>query len=113
MNQTQTKTTETNQQDQTSMLFQEKIEKPKPKISEARREYLRQYYQKNKDKAREYQRRYNLTHKKKSRLSTKDYISDREVIRSTFTPSDIMNSPIEKSIKIIDWIMKGERDLTM
>ena len=34
-------------------------------VTEIRREYQRQYYQKHKEKAKEYQRQYNLTHKKR------------------------------------------------
>ena len=43
----------------------DKSDKPVRKISEARRAYLRRYYEANKEKAREYQRRYNLMHKRK------------------------------------------------
>lgn len=89
------------------------IDSKKKKNSEARREYLREYYLRNKDRAREYQRKYNLSHKKKKRISPYDYIASREVIRRTFTTRDIMLSPTEKSLKILNMILKGERFFSM
>ncbi len=85
------------------------------KISEARRVYLRRYYEANKDKAREYQRRYNLMHKKKVRMASKlDGASRlREAIRETYHASDIMQAPTEKSVRILDLILRGERYFTM
>lgn len=79
------------------------------KISEARREYLRDYYRRNREKAREYQRQYNLTHKKKIRMERNRFVSGREQIREAFTVRDIMHSPTEKALKIVTQILKGER----
>ena len=91
--------------------------KPLGKLStaEARREYQRQYYQKHKEKAKEYQRQYNLTHKKKARgeRGKSSFIAPREVVRSTFNTADIMHAPVEKTIKMLEKIIKGERLFTM
>ncbi|UCG61004.1 MAG: hypothetical protein JSV52_11840 [Candidatus Zixiibacteriota bacterium] len=89
--------------------------RPVRKISEARRAYLRRYYEANREKAREYQRRYNLVHKKKVRMASKlDGASRlREAVRETFNASDIMQAPTEKSVQILNLILKGERYFTM
>ncbi len=83
--------------------------------AEARREYQRQYYQKHKEKAKEYQRQYNLTHKKKARggRGKTGVIAQREVVRSTFNTTDLMHSPVEKTLKMLEQIIKGERLFTM
>jgi hypothetical protein len=83
--------------------------------AEARREYQRRYYQMHKEKAKEYQRQYNLTHKKKLRAGRggKGMSSGRDPVRSTFNTADIMHSPVEKTIRMLDKIIKGERFFTM
>jgi len=83
--------------------------------AEARREYQRRYYQMHKEKAKEYQRQYNLTHKKKARLGRgkSAMTASREVVRSTFNTADIMHSPVEKTLKILEKIIRGERLFTM
>jgi hypothetical protein len=82
--------------------------------AEARREYQRRYYQMHKEKAKEYQRQYNLTHKKKLRSGQGgDNSAPREVVRNTFNTSDIMHSPVEKTIRILEKIINGERFFTM
>ena len=91
--------------------------KTKSKLStaEARREYQRRYYQMPKEKAKEYQRQYNLTHKKKARggRGRTGFTAPREVVRTTFNTTDIMHSPVEKTVKILEKIIKGERLFTM
>ena len=89
--------------------------KGKLKTPDARREYQREYYQRNKEKAKEYQRKYNLTHKKKNRGNRRGKNPDyhREVIQMTFTPYDIIHSPVEKSVRMLEQICKGERFFTM
>ena len=91
--------------------------KTEPSLStaEARREYQRRYYQMHKEKAKEYQRQYNLTHKKKARVGRgkSNMIASREVVRSTFNTADIMHSPVEKTLKMLEKIIKGERLFTM
>ncbi len=82
--------------------------------SPERKEYLRRYYRENRERAREYQRQYSLKHKRKARAE--DLIfgkGRREKIRSIFHQGDIMQSPTEKSIKMLDQILKGERFFTM
>jgi hypothetical protein len=83
--------------------------------AEARREYQRRYYQMHKEKAKEYQRQYNLTHKKKLRggRGKNSLNASREVVRSTFNTADIMHSPVEKTLKMLEKIIRGERLFTM
>lgn len=79
------------------------------KISEARREYLRDYYRRNREKAREYQRQYNLTHKKKVRTERSRFLSSRQKVKEAFTVRDIMHSPTEKAVEMLSQILKGDR----
>ena len=83
--------------------------------AEARREYQRRYYQMHKEKAKEYQRQYNLTHKKKARggRGRSSFTAPREVVRSTFNTSDLMHAPVEKTVKMLEAIIKGDRLFTM
>ena len=83
--------------------------------AEARREYQRRYYQMHKEKAKEYQRQYNLTHKKKARAARgrTPFTAPREVVRTTFNQTDIMHAPVEKTLRILEKIIKGERFFTM
>ena len=83
--------------------------------AEARREYQRRYYQEHKEKAKEYQRQYNLTHKKKARSGRgkAGFAAPREVVRSTFNTTDLMHSPVEKTLKMLEKIINGERMFTM
>lgn len=83
--------------------------------AEARREYQRRYYQMHKEKAKEYQRQYNLTHKKKARggRGKSSFSAPREVVRQTYNTTDIMHSPVEKTIRILEKIIRGERFFTM
>ena len=82
--------------------------------AEARREYQRNYYQTHKEKAKEYQRLYNLTHKKKRGGRGKaNFVCPRDAARMTFNPCDIMNSPVEKTLKMIEKIISVERLFTL
>ena len=83
--------------------------------AEARREYQRRYYQMHKEKAKEYQRQYNLTHKKKagSGRGKTGFSAQREVVRKTFNTADIMHAPVEKTLKMLEKIIRGERLFTM
>ena len=82
--------------------------------AEARREYQRRYYQVHREKAKEYQRLYNLTHKKKRGGRGKaNFVCPREATRSTFNTCDLMNAPVEKTIKMLEKIISGERLFTM
>ena len=101
----------------TATADKEEQSKKKSKLStaEARREYQRRYYQMHKEKAKEYQRQYNLTHKKKARAGRgkASMAASREVVRSTFNTQDLMHSPVEKTLKMLEKIIKGERLFTM
>ncbi|NOY89443.1 MAG: hypothetical protein GXO93_08690 [FCB group bacterium] len=95
---------------------QEKVaRKGKLSTAEARREYQRRYYQMHKEKAKEYQRQYNLTHKKKMRggRGKSSFTAPREVVRTTYNTTDIMHSSVEKTIRILEKILSGERFFTM
>jgi len=89
--------------------------KGKLSTAEARREYQRRYYQMHKEKAKEYQRQYNLTHKKKARggRGKSGFTAPREVVRTTFNTADLMHAPVEKTVKMLEKIIKGERFFTM
>lgn len=98
----------------TTVATEEQQTRVRLSTAEARREYQRRYYQMHKEKAKEYQRQYNLTHKKKARVGRgKGMIASREVVRSTYNTSDIMHAPVEKTIKILQKIIRGERLFTM
>ena len=92
-----------------------KARRGKLSTAEARREYQRRYYQEHKEKAKEYQRQYNLTHKKKARSGRgkAGFAAPREVVRSTFNTTDLMHSPVEKTLKMLEKIINGERMFTM
>ncbi|MBD3331280.1 hypothetical protein GF356_00400 [candidate division GN15 bacterium] len=100
----------------TAKTTEDKTAKKKGKLStaEARREYQRRYYQMHKEKAKEYQRQYNLTHKKKARGRGKSsFTAPREVVRTTFNTGDLMHAPVEKTLKMLEKIISGERLFTM
>ena len=102
--------------DSNSMTTEQVPKKGKLYTAEARREYQRRYYQMHKEKAKEYQRQYNLTHKKKVRGGgggKSAFVAPREVVRTTFNTNDIMHSPVEKTVRILEKIIKGERLFTM
>ncbi len=81
----------------------------------ARKEYQREYYQKNREKAKHYQREYNLLHRKKKRLEDGENgcLLGRETVKSVYTIRDIMSSSPEKSVRMLDMILGGKRSLTM
>lgn len=79
----------------------------------SRKEYLRQYYLRNKEKARAYQRLYNLKHRKKIDSSRLQLLHEREPIQQTYTIRDIAFSTTEKSIKMINNILSNERNLSL
>ncbi len=82
-----------------------------------RREYQRQYYLAHREKAKEYQRQYNLLHKKKQRVpgakgkNAKSY--QRESEKTTYNTHDLMHAPAEKTLKILQKIIAGEKTFTM
>ncbi len=80
----------------------------------ARREYLRQYHRDHKARARAYQRQYYRNHKKKSvPEGGAVFLLQRERVRLVFHAGDIMQSPTEKALRIIQLIIAGERQFTM
>ncbi len=89
--------------------------KGKLSTAEARREYQRRYYQMHKEKAKEYQRQYNLTHKKKVRggRGRSGFTCPREVVKTTFNTTDLMHAPVEKTLNMLEKIIRGERFFTM
>jgi hypothetical protein len=108
------KSAETKASSETTAKVDATRKKGKLSTAEARREYQRRYYQMHKEKAKEYQRQYNLTHKKKARGKGKgSFDAPREVVRSTFNTADLMHSPVEKTLKMLEKIIRGERLFTM
>ena len=101
--------------DSVAVSAEETPKKGKLSTAEARREYQRRYYQMHKEKAKEYQRQYNLTHKKKARggRGKASFVAPREVVRTTYNTTDIMHSPVEKTLRILEKIINGERFFTM
>ncbi len=101
--------------DVAEVLVKEAPRKGRLSTAEARREYQRRYYQMHKEKAKEYQRQYNLTHKKKARggRGKASFVAPREVVRTTYNTTDIMHSPVEKTIRMLEKIINGERFFTM
>jgi len=82
-----------------------------PYSAKKRRQYQRDYYEQNKEKVREYQRLYYHTHKKKMRGENgeSDFMCPRESTRSTFHSVDLMRAPAEKSVRMLNQIISGER----
>ncbi|MBU0984507.1 MAG: hypothetical protein KKA42_11590 [candidate division Zixibacteria bacterium] len=80
-----------------------------------RREYFREYYRKNRERAREYQREYSLRYRRKARpISTAGRpMGARQAIRGTYTITDIMRSPTEKTVRMLEGILNGDRHFTM
>jgi len=78
---------------------------------EGRREYQRRYYQKHKKKCREYQRRY--TRQYRSRHREARFEASREIVRTTFNTSELMQAPAEKAARMLDQILRRERGFTM
>ena len=112
---TKNATAKTNTESAEQSTDKKGTERSKLSTAEARREYQRRYYQMHKEKAKEYQRQYNLTHKKKARggRGKSSFAAPREVIRSTFNTSDLMHAPVEKTVRMLEKIIKGERLFTM
>ena len=76
-----------------------------------RKEYMRIYYQKNKNKAREYARAYNQKHRKNQ--IGKAHKLQREVVKSSVTLGDIQHCPMDQAEKLITQIINGKIKLTM
>lgn len=84
---------------------------PTGKISPSRREYLREYYRKNREKSRQYQREYNLRHKKRV-APTKLTFEEKLKLRSvTIHASDIMHAAPERAARIINQVVRGDRQM--
>ena len=81
------------------------------KTSEARRQYLRAYYRRNLERSRQYQREYNLRHKKKQPTSSPETTVARTVRKISVHASDIMHAAPEKAARIIDQVVRGDRQL--
>ena len=83
---------------------------------EDRARYMHEYYLKHKEKARKYQRLYHRAHseeinakrRQKRRLENTQPIK-REPYKATYHASDIMHMTAEKSIRVIEQILSGER----
>lgn len=91
-----------------SCIEYRKLNPPQPqKTTPEQREYQRRYYETHKDKAREYQRNYNLRNKSSSKCRQ----WSRDKVKGAYNTSDILHAPTEKSIRIIEQVIRGERFL--
>ncbi len=79
------------------------------KTARDRREYQRLYYQQNRDKALAYQREYNRVHKKKVRFPSLTESDRKRLKKTSYNVSDIMKASPEKTVRMIEQIVKGER----
>jgi ribosomal protein S4 len=79
-----------------------------------RREYQRAYYGRNKEKARSYRAQYQLAHRKKAKARAALGLTVlRQVVRTTFTRSDIMHLPFGgRTERILNDIVQGRKTLT-
>ncbi len=82
----------------------------KASLSLSTREYMRQYYMKNREKALEYQREYYRKHKCSLKKTVKSQISARDAVKQVFTSYDIMQLSTEKAIRTLNKIMRGDRE---
>ena len=95
-------------------------DKSKLSTPEGRKAYQAAYYQAHKEEANEYQKAYHQAHKAKinaerrrnTRLKNTKIIK-RESYKATYHQGDIMHSPVEKSLRMINQILRGERGFTM
>ncbi len=92
-----------------------------PEEAKLRRQaYQRQYYLAHREKAKEYQRQYNLLHKKKKKEQRVPGAKGRNAmefrrdsVKVTYNTHDIMTSPAEKTLKMLQKIISGEKMFTM
>lgn len=87
------------------------LKKEKPEYSEARRDYQRRYYHAHKEKAKAYQKAYNRKKRNVVRSTRKKEV--REVVKSCFTRSDLINLPTVKFESVVNKITAGSRFLTV
>ncbi len=92
---------------------------PPEEAKRLRQYYFRQYYLAHREKAKKYQRQYNLLHKKKPKgkrppgARGKNAMEfKRDVMRMTYNTHDLMNSPAEKTLKMLQKIIAGEKMFT-
>ncbi len=82
-----------------------------------RQDYQRQYYLAHREKAKEYQQQYNLLHKKKKdtpRVRGRNALEfKRDEMRMSYNTHDLMHSPTEKTLKMLQKIIAGEKMFTM
>lgn len=77
--------------------------------SDKRREYLRAYYRRNREKMLAYQRHYNAQYRKKLTDPSENHPASRRLS----TPGEIMACPTEKAERMIEEILQGHRRLAM
>ncbi len=77
---------------------------------EQKRAKRRAHYKANKEELKAYQREYSKTHKRKPRTGHGKSGNEmpRELVRITYTSSDIVHAPPEKSLKILEMIIQGK-----
>ena len=82
------------------------------KTTQAQRDYQRRYYMEHREKAKEYQKDYNRRTKSSSRPCGRRRQIERQSIQATYTSSDLLHAPTEKTIRMIEQVIRGERGLT-
>ena len=80
---------------------------------QARRKYLKEYYQDHKEKAQAYQRQYSINRRKKYSLNSSRGLIRREPIQMSYTIRDIAMAPTEKSLKMFMLILSRKRSLSL
>lgn len=84
--------------------------KPQRKqLSSSTKEYMKQYYMKNREKALAYQREYYRKHKKSYKKKIRSQSSSREAVKQVYTSYDIMQLSTEKAIRTLNKIIRGDR----
>ncbi|MEZ5359778.1 MAG: hypothetical protein R3F48_13245 [Candidatus Zixiibacteriota bacterium] len=81
----------------------------KRQLSSSTKDYMRQYYQKNREKALAYQREYYRKHKKSYKKRIRTHSSSREAFKQVYTSYDIMQLSTEKAIRTLNKIIQGDR----
>lgn len=81
----------------------------KKQLSSSTKDYMRQYYLKNREKALAYQRQYYRKHKSSYKKRVRSFNGTREAVKQFYTSYDIMQLSTEKSIRTLNKIIRGER----
>lgn len=76
-------------------------------------DYHTAYYLAHREKAKEYARQWNLLQKKKPKKQRSALKRERFVTHDVYNAHDLMHSPAEKTLKMLQKIIAGERAFTV